>query len=155
MEEGGGCEGSAVSGSGEGLSSERGLIEFLLEAAGGSIEREMMRIVDRATGETLIEAKEAKGPIARMRGLIGEKDLAPGRGMLLGGGQVHTFGMRFPIDVVYLSAAGQVLKVASLNPGRFGPPVRRARWVLELPAGDAERLGISPGTALGFEREKT
>lgn len=68
--------------------------------------------------------------------------------MLLRTRQVHTFGMSFPIDAVYVSAEGLVLKIRTLPPARMGPLVWGARWVLEMEAGEAQRLGISEGIYL-------
>jgi len=61
---------------------------------------------------------------------------------------VHTFFMRFTIDVVFLARDGEVMKVVpSLRPWRTAA-ARRAKAVLELPAGEAERRGIRPGIRL-------
>jgi hypothetical protein len=61
---------------------------------------------------------------------------------------VHTFFMRFPIDVVFLSRDGEVLKVAQALPAWRMAGARRARVVLELAADEAERRGISVGARL-------
>jgi uncharacterized membrane protein (UPF0127 family) len=58
---------------------------------------------------------------------------------------IHTFFMRFPIDVVFLDRALVVRKVAAhVKPWRL-VFARRAREVLELPAGEAARRGIAVG----------
>jgi uncharacterized membrane protein (UPF0127 family) len=63
-------------------------------------------------------------------------------------GSVHTLFMRFPIDVVFLSREGDVLKVArALRAWRLAG-ARRAKAALELGADEAERRGISVGTRL-------
>ena len=52
--------------------------------------------------------------------------------------QVHMFGMRYAIDVVFLDDAGRVLRVVhALQPNRISPRVKGATSVLELPAGTA------------------
>lgn len=88
--------------------------------------------------------------VARLRGLLGRPALRPGQGLLLHPcNAVHTFGMRYPIDCVYLSAAWRVLAVAdNLPPNRFGPVVRAAAMVLELPAGTARRTDTREGDLL-------
>jgi uncharacterized membrane protein (UPF0127 family) len=91
---------------------------------------------------------EAKGMLAGMQGLLGQAGLPPATGLLLRAKEVHTLGMRFTIDVVYLAKTGAVLRVDTMRPGRVGPVVLKARWVLELAAGEAARLGIAPGTTL-------
>jgi uncharacterized protein len=107
-----------------------------------------VRVLDPATRRVLVEAGEAKGFAGRSVGLLGATGLAPGRGLLIRTRQVHTIGMRFTIDAVYLTKGGRVLRVRTLRPGRLGPLVPSARWVLELGEGEAGRLGMQPGTTV-------
>lgn len=104
-----------------------------------------MRFVGEAGEVATFDVIEPRGFFGRMRGLLGEAGLEPGQGMLIRTKQVHMIGMRFPIDSIYLSRRGCVLRVKTLSPGQIGPFVPRARWVLEVPAGEAARLGIAPG----------
>lgn len=61
---------------------------------------------------------------------------------------VHTFGLRYAIDVIFLRADGVVTKVvAGMKPWRM-TSCPEARTVLELRAGLANRLNIAPGVAL-------
>jgi uncharacterized protein len=92
-----------------------------------------------------LEVHEAATPLERARGLLGATEVGEGQALLLRGRQVHTIGMSFPIDVVHLRSDGRILKVKTINPGRLGPMVVRGRWVLELDAGAAGRLGLRPG----------
>ena len=82
----------------------------------------------------------ADGPLSRLRGLLGRDELAPEEGLLLTPeSSVHTFFMRFPLDVVFLEADLTVLSVREhLRPWRTAGH-RGARSVLELPAGACER----------------
>jgi uncharacterized protein len=91
----------------------------------------------------------ADSPWPRMRGLLGKRGLEAGEGLLLRPtGSVHTFFMRFPIDVVFLSRDGEVLKVArALRPWRTAG-ARRAKAVLELAAAEADRREIRVGSRL-------
>ena len=91
----------------------------------------------------------ASTPLARMRGLLGRRGLESGEGLLLSpASSVHTFFMRFAIDVVFLARDGEVLKVAAdVRPGRTAG-ARRARSVVELAAGEAQRRGIRVGDRL-------
>ena len=84
-----------------------------------------------------------------MRGLLGRSRLDEGEGLWLEpASSIHTWFMRFPIDAVFLDSDRVVVKVvAELRPWRASSR-RRARAVLELPAGEAARRGLSPGTAL-------
>jgi len=56
--------------------------------------------------------------------------------------QIHTFGMKFPIDVLFLDKSGKVVRaVRDMKPGRLTAWVLRARTTVELPAGTLERTG--------------
>jgi uncharacterized membrane protein (UPF0127 family) len=80
----------------------------------------------------------------RLRGLLGRRSLPAGEGMLIRReSSVHTFFMRFAIDVVFLDAEGRVLRVdENVGPWRL-KACRGARSVLELAAGAS--AGIAPG----------
>ncbi|NEB42598.1 DUF192 domain-containing protein [Streptomyces sp. SID14515] len=81
---------------------------------------------------------------ARTRGLLG-RDGIEGAMMLTPCGSVHTFRMRFAIDVAYLDRKFRVLAVRTMKPGRLGLPRLRARHVVEAEAGAMERWGVRPG----------
>ena len=97
----------------------------------------------------------ADRPWARFRGLMGRPELAHGEGIILKpSGSVHTCFMRFPIDVVFLDGELEVLAVSpAVGPWRVRAK-RRARAVLELAAGEAERVGIKPGDRLIAENSE-
>ena len=81
---------------------------------------------------------------------MGVAQLPPGSGLLLPGtSSVHTHFMRFPIDVVFLDAGWRIVSVATrLRPWRLAA-AKTASSVLELAAGECERLGLAEGDALG------
>ncbi|MGX8908037.1 DUF192 domain-containing protein [Streptomyces netropsis] len=81
---------------------------------------------------------------ARTRGLLG-RDGIEGALLLTPAGSVHTFRMRFAIDVAYLDRHMTVLAVRTMAPGRLGLPRLRARHVLEAEAGAMARWGLRPG----------
>jgi uncharacterized membrane protein (UPF0127 family) len=91
----------------------------------------------------------ADSMLGRMRGLLGRSGLESGEGLFLRPApSVHTFFMRFPIDVVFLARDGEVVKVVpSVKPWRT-TAARGARAVLELAAGEADRRGIRVGDRL-------
>ncbi|RPK59159.1 hypothetical protein EES43_18940 [Streptomyces sp. ADI96-02] len=84
---------------------------------------------------------------ARTRGLLG-RDGIDGAMMLTPCGSVHTFRMRFAIDVAYLDRTFRVLAVRTMRPGRLGLPRLRARHVVEAEAGALERWGVRPGVTV-------
>jgi uncharacterized membrane protein (UPF0127 family) len=87
--------------------------------------------------------------LPRMKGLLGRRELPPGEGMLIRPApSIHTFFMRFPIDAVFLSRDGDVLKISpNVKPWRVRS-CRRAHAVLELAVGEAERRGMARGQRL-------
>ena len=91
----------------------------------------------------------ADSPLARMRGLLGRKELPRGEGMLLRpAASVHTAFMRFPIDVVFVDGAGRVLDIAhSVRPWR-AVKCRGAKAVVELAAGECSRRDLELGDEL-------
>ncbi|MCS6862466.1 MAG: DUF192 domain-containing protein [Abditibacteriales bacterium] len=96
----------------------------------------------------------AAHPLARVRGLLHRRSLAEDEGLLLTPcNNIHTWFMRFPIDVVFLGAGGEVLRVVHmLPPFRVRACWRRARAVLELPAGRLARTGTDVGDRLVIMR---
>jgi uncharacterized protein len=72
---------------------------------------------------------------ARLLGLAGLRSLPPGTGLLLPRTRsIHTFGMRFALDLIWLDRDGRVIRVdRSVPPGRVRG-CRAARAVVELPA---------------------
>lgn len=63
--------------------------------------------------------------------------------------QIHTFNMRFSIDVVYLSDSGEVVKIdESVKPNKICKTVKEAKSVIELNCSAASRLGIGKGDIL-------
>ena len=87
-----------------------------------------------------------------MRGLLGRPGLDPGAGLLITKtGSIHTFFMRFPIDVVFLDKKMVVRRVvAGIRPFRFAWG-RGARSVVELAAGEAARVGLVEGEQLAWQ----
>jgi uncharacterized membrane protein (UPF0127 family) len=87
--------------------------------------------------------------LARMRGLLGRRELPSGEGILLKpASSVHMAFMRFPIDAVFLDGDSRVVKVAAdLQPWRVAG-ARGSKAVLEIPAGEASRRGLSVGDRL-------
>ncbi len=97
----------------------------------------------------------AETPWERLVGLLGHSRLQAGEGLWIEPcASIHTFFMRFPIDAVFVAKNGLILAVKSrLTPWRLTRFYWRAKSVLELPSGDAERLGIRVGGYLKV-REK-
>jgi hypothetical protein len=89
---------------------------------------------------------------ARLTGLLGTPALAQGEGLWLSPcTSVHTFFMRYPIDVIFLDARRRVLHSVTLVPWRFSRWVPKAAGVLELAAGQAQKARLALGDQLAFK----
>lgn len=82
------------------------------------------------------DVRRARTVAERMRGLIGVAEMPPGTAVALyKTKQVHTFGMRFAIDVLFCDRTGTVLHVVErMRPRRVSRWVPRAEWTFELAA---------------------
>jgi uncharacterized protein len=94
----------------------------------------------------------ADTPFSRLRGLLGRDGLAEDEGLLITPASgIHTWFMRFAIDLVFLESDLTVLGMRErLGPWRM-TGWRRARSVLELPAGTCARHGLRPGDRLTLD----
>jgi hypothetical protein len=89
----------------------------------------------------------------RRTGLLNHERLEPGQGLWISPCEsVHTFFMKFPIDLVYVDRKGKVRKVRSSVPAWRLSACLPAHSVVELPAGTAERTGTQVGDELVFDR---
>jgi uncharacterized membrane protein (UPF0127 family) len=77
---------------------------------------------------------------------MGTKEMPPDQGLLLKKcKQVHTFGMKFAIDVIFLSENGEILYIEeNMKPSKISPLIKNAEYVLELNAMTKQRLGLVP-----------
>lgn len=110
----------------------------------------MARAVLDQEERTVIERLHvARSRRERMRGLLGRDSLADGEGMWFPACRlIHTFGMKFAIDLVYLDERFEVCKiVAGLRPARLSACLA-AESVIELSSGAARKLGLSRGDRL-------
>ena len=102
------------------------------------------------TGAWLATNVELAGTsAARTRGLLGRDGLAAGCGLLIAPCQgVHTFGMRFPLDVVGVTRDGAVVTLRGHVPRRRIVLALRAFAVLELAAGACQGANLQVGDRL-------
>jgi uncharacterized protein len=82
----------------------------------------------------------------RNKGLLGRNGLAPGEGLwILPCQSVHTFGMKFSIDLVYLDRSKRIRKVrTNVGPWRVSACLS-AHSVIELPTGTIGESASRPG----------
>lgn len=88
----------------------------------------------------------------RRRGLTGRPGLECGEAVVFPGcRQIHTFGMLFPIDVVFVDRRGVIRKTyRNLVPGRLTGIMFRGIDAVELAAGTLERTNTQSGDLIGF-----
>lgn len=113
-----------------------------------------MRAINSTRNTVLVEQGGIAGnPWTRMRGLLGRKFLAQGDGLLLKGDQaIHSVGMQFEFDALFLDRTGVVVHMIQVMPRlRFSPFVFRAQDVLELPAGTIARTGTLVGDKIEIQ----
>jgi len=95
------------------------------------------------------EAWLADRPLERMQGLLGRPALLPGQALLISPcSSVHTFGMRYPLDIVFMSPSHQVLKIVPHLSARRIAWCWGAKNTVELAAGETCRLDIQVGNIL-------
>lgn len=88
---------------------------------------------------------------ARRKGLLGRSELPTGEGLwIVPCESVHTFGMKFPIDLVYLDRRKKVKKVRSDVPAWRLSACLTAHSVLELASGTVHTTQTMPGDTLEF-----
>src|ERR1700739_783910 len=87
----------------------------------------------------------------RSKGLLGRKGLGPGEGLwIIPCEAVHTFFMKFPIDLVYLDRKHRVKKTSANVPAWRLSACLSAHSVLELPPGTIQKTNTERGDVLEF-----
>ena len=105
--------------------------------------------IDRSGGWLATHAELAGSSESRRRGLLGRDTLPPGHALVIAPTQgVHTFGMRFPIDVVSVNRSGEVVSIRAAVPKRRIVVSWSAFAMVELDTGSAERAGDRLGDRL-------
>jgi uncharacterized membrane protein (UPF0127 family) len=89
----------------------------------------------------------------RMRGLLGRSGLPEHEALFFPNCQsIHTLGMGFAIDIVYVKRSWDVVRIAeSVKPGRLLAPAWSAWGVVELAAGVSRQKGLVVGDRLRIE----
>jgi uncharacterized membrane protein (UPF0127 family) len=113
-----------------------------------------LRVANQTKGRVLADRADIADTSAKRRtGLLKHTSLEPGEGLWIAPCEgVHTFGMKFPIDVIFLSRKKQVLKTRPAMVKRRIAFSLRAYSVLELPAGTLAETGTAAGDQLEFEK---
>lgn len=89
----------------------------------------------------------------RRVGLLKHERLEPGEGLWIKPCEsVHTFFMKFAIDLVYVDRKHKVRKVRKAVPPWRVSACLTAHSIIELPAGTIERTGTQAGDELSIEK---
>ncbi len=101
------------------------------------------------------QAGIADTSVTRCVGLLKHESLPAGHGLWIVPCEgIHTFGMKFPIDVVFLDRSKKVVKVRRhMVPRRISLHLW-AHSVLELPTGTIDATGTVPGDQLEFHPQE-
>jgi uncharacterized protein len=123
-----------------------------LERDKAPVGSRVMLVRNETRNSVLAESADiADSGAKRQKGLLGRDSLPAGSGLWIVPCEgVHTCGMRFAIDVLYLDRKKRVRKVRrAMVPWRFSICLL-AHSVLELPAGVIQQSGTEPGDHLNF-----
>jgi len=114
----------------------------------------MMKAVNRRTGQVLAtDVKVAGNIFTRMKGLLGRKELPFGEALWIKPCfSVHTFFMRFPIDVIFLDKKYLVIAtIKDLKPHRLTRLYPHSFSVLELPVGTLDASNTQIGDKIDIK----
>jgi uncharacterized membrane protein (UPF0127 family) len=118
-------------------------------------QKKAVRATNATRGTLVGECiRVAEGGLTRMVGLLGERELLPGDGLLIVPSQgVHTWGMQFPIDIAVLDGDWKVIAMRhGLRPFRMTRVFWKGAAVLELPSGVLKTTSTDVGDTIDFER---
>jgi uncharacterized membrane protein (UPF0127 family) len=113
-----------------------------------------MKAFNRASGKELAaNLTVADTLFSRAKGLLGKKSLPQGEGLLITPCKgVHTFLMKFPIDVVFLDEENRIIEsLTDFKPHRMTKVLLACSSVLELPAGTVRASDSIIGNQIAFE----
>jgi uncharacterized membrane protein (UPF0127 family) len=113
------------------------------------IRMKVLNVTRQTCLATCMEVADS-GP-KRNKGLLGREGLAPGEGLwIVPCESVHTFAMRFPIDLVYLDRNRRIKKVRSAVPPWRMSACLTAHSIIELPSGTIGETQTQRGDTLEF-----
>ncbi len=117
-----------------------------------------LQLVNKTTGAVVVtDLAVAANLWQRTAGLLAMPPLRAGEGLLLKPcAGVHTWFMRYPIDLIFLDKHGKVLRtVENLQPFRIAGPLLRARTVVEMAPGTLRHVSVKPGDILSVVAQPT
>lgn len=115
----------------------------------------LVEVVNATRGFRICRARVAEDFLSRALGLMFKKELAEGEGLLIefsphfSSRSIHSFLMRFPIDLVFISRDKRAVDLKTLEPWHVYNPSKECRWVLEVSKGAAKAVEI--GDVIEFQ----
>lgn len=114
-------------------------------------QKKKLRVIN-ATRKTVVgeRIRVAETGLTRIVGLLGERELLPGDGLLIVPSQsIHTWGMQFPIDIAVLDNDWKVIAIRpAMRPFRMTRLFWKAAAVLELPSGSLDSTSTRVGDSM-------
>jgi len=113
-----------------------------------------MRLINQTKNTILAEEIFfADSSLKRLRGLLGKKELAKGRALIIKPcSSVHSFFMQFTIDLIFLDQQNRVVKIIpNFKPFRITRPYFHAVSVVELPSGTINSSATEIADSLSLE----
>ncbi|MEK9149351.1 MAG: DUF192 domain-containing protein [Candidatus Desantisbacteria bacterium] len=113
-----------------------------------------MKIINKTKNTVLAQnAIVADTVFKRIKGLLASKNFAEGEALILKPcNSIHTFFMKFPIDVLFINKNNQIIKaISSLPPFRLTYIYFNANFAIELPAGVINSTFTQAGDILTIE----
>ena len=114
-----------------------------------------MKIVNKTRQHILAEnAVIAQTLLKRITGLLNHSKLNPGEALIIKPcNSIHTFFMRFAIDVIFVDAQGRIIKtIRSMAPFRISGIYFRALFCIELAAGTLESTSTRIGDYIAIQQ---
>jgi hypothetical protein len=128
-------------------------IRAIFSSSGPAVPEGRLRVVNPSRGGSVLAThlEVAGSGSTRRKGLLGRDGLAQGEGLwIVPCESVHTFFMRFPIDLIYLDRENRVRKVRNAVGAWRLSACFSAHSVLELPAGVIRATATQRGDVLEF-----
>ncbi len=116
----------------------------------------IIRIINKSKNITLADRAEvADTPFKRLKGLLGRRALEQGEGLvIIPCNSIHTFFMRFSIDVAFIGKDDQVVAIThSLLPSRLFGAFLKGKLVIELPVGTLKKTNTTINDVILFENQ--
>lgn len=122
---------------------------FLQPLLGRDAAAGVLHVRGRGGAPVATTVEAAFDSATRTRGLLGRQCLAPDHALVIAPcSAIHTFGMQFPIDVIFVAGDGRILKIRrNMRAGRMTASIG-AFATVEMAAGEADRHSLTAGDYL-------